>query len=149
MPLNKIVINALRSLAIALLIFNGMGALYGGSSLVAHPDGSGMQLSLSLLAHTPFHDYLIPGIILLVSNGLYSIMVLVTTIKRTQYYYLYIVSQGGILLGWLIIQVLLIRTIDVLHIIMGITSIGLILSGVMIRTTACMTRNTATGDHGQ
>ena len=141
----------MRSLAIALLIFNGTGALYGGSSLIAYPDGSGMQLSLSLLAHTPFHDYLIPGIVLLVSNGLYSIAVLATTIKQGQYYYLYIVSQGVILMGWLIIQVMLIRTIDVLHIIMGTTALGLILSGAMIRTCtqAYLTRNTTIGDHGQ
>ena len=128
-----------------------MGALYGGASLIAHPDGSGMHLSLSLLAYTPFHNYLVPGIALLVSNGVCSIVVLAITIKRARYDYLYIVSQGVILLGWLIIQILLIRTIDVLHIIMAITGIGMILSGTMIRTCkfAYLTRNTATGDRGQ
>jgi len=62
--------------ASALLLFNGFGAIYGGWNFMVHPDGSSMQMSLDSLKHTPFHSYLIPGIILFVVNGLLSLGVL-------------------------------------------------------------------------
>jgi len=141
----------LRLFAIVLLLFNGAGALYGGASLMAYPDGSGIQLSLSLLTQTPFHDYLIPGIVLFTFNGLCSMVVLVMTVKRVCYYDLSLVLQGTILLGWLIVQVLLIRTVDRLQIVMGAIGVALILCGLKIRFhwRSCMTKNTVFRDHGQ
>ena len=59
----KILYNILVSL---LLVFNGVGALIGGWLLITQPDGSALKLSLDLLKHTPFHNFLIPGIILFV-----------------------------------------------------------------------------------
>lgn len=36
----------LKSAAVLLLLFNGTGALFGGWQLIAHPDGSSLQLTL-------------------------------------------------------------------------------------------------------
>lgn len=42
----------------------GVGALGGGFFLARWPDGSGIGFDLSLLAGTPFADFLLPGLIL-------------------------------------------------------------------------------------
>ena len=76
--MNKILI----ILAAFLLLFNGVGALYGGWNLIAHPDGSSIDLSMSWLKHTPFQNYRIPGIILFIANGLCSIFVLTTLLLK-------------------------------------------------------------------
>jgi amino acid permease len=68
----------LKILTVLLLLFNGIGAIYGGGNLILHPDGSSIELSPDWLKHTPFRDYLIPGIILFIANGLLSVFVLVT-----------------------------------------------------------------------
>jgi hypothetical protein len=44
-----------------------------------HPDGSSIEMSLDWLQHTPFQDYLIPGIILFIANGLFSIFVFISS----------------------------------------------------------------------
>lgn len=69
-----------------LLIFNGTGALYGRSNLIIHLDGSSLQLSLELLRHTHFDDYFIPGMVLLVANGLFSVFILTAMVFRIKGY---------------------------------------------------------------
>jgi len=112
-----------------LLIFNGIGALYGGLNLITHPDGSSMQMSMDFLKHTPFQNYLIPGIVLFIVNGLFSFIVLTALIFRYSYASWLVLAQGTILTGWICIQILLIQTIHPLHIIMGSVGIALIAVG--------------------
>src|SRR5687768_14498666 len=114
----------LTIIAIILLLFNGIGALYGGWNLITHPDGSSIQLSLHWLAHTPFTDYLIPGIILFISNGLFSIFVFIALIFRFKKYEWFVVAQGVILIGWITIQVALIQNLNFLHVVLGSTGVG-------------------------
>jgi hypothetical protein len=53
----------------ALLVLLGGAAIYGGGALVADPTGVRLQLPLTYLDGSPFRDYLIPGIILLLVLG--------------------------------------------------------------------------------
>jgi hypothetical protein len=96
-------------LSIALLLINGLGALYGGGNLMIYPDGSGFGMPLSLLAHTPFHNFLIPGIILFIANGLSSILVCAALLLNVRYAWLLVLAQGSVLVGWIVIQIILIQ----------------------------------------
>jgi hypothetical protein len=119
-------------MASILLLFNGVGALYGGWSLIVHPDGSGLQLSMDWLRHTPFPDYLIPGFILFIANGLFSVFVFIAILLKLKNYCWLIMAQGAILVGWIVIQMALIRTIDFLHILFGSIGIALFIVGWML-----------------
>jgi hypothetical protein len=119
----------LKILTGLLLVFNGTGALYGGGNLILHPDGSSIQLSAHWLEHTPFPNYLIPGIVLFIANGLFSLYVLICLLVNNRHYPWLVIAQGVILSGWIIIQVLLIRTVYFLHIILGLVGVALMLLG--------------------
>ena len=103
-----------RIAAIVLLLFNGIGAIYGGYLFMAAPDGSLMHMPLSFLDHSPFTSFLIPGIILIVFNGLFSLVTCVSLLLKTKHYPLLIVMQGIILLIWITVQIVMIRSYDVL-----------------------------------
>jgi hypothetical protein len=92
-----------------LLTINGIGALYGGFILITDPSGERMQMPLSLLAPSPFENFLIPGIILLVVNGLFSMVALAALWLRHRFGALMVLLQGVLLAGWLIIQMLLLQ----------------------------------------
>jgi hypothetical protein len=66
----------IKKLTIFLLLLNGIGAIYGGLNLIIYPDGSSFHMPLYILEDSPFHSFLIPGVILFVANGLSSIFVL-------------------------------------------------------------------------
>lgn len=126
----KFVINILASL---LLLFNGISALVGGWILITHPDGSALNLSPDLLEHTPFRDFLFPGIILFVVNGVFSLIAFTALTHNYRSAYLFILAQGALLTGWIVIQILLIRTIHPLHILLVVIGITLIILGFICR----------------
>ena len=62
-----------RNILIYLLAFLGIGALFGGSVFIISPSGKLIGMPLSMLAHSPFNDFLIPGIILFLVLGVIPI----------------------------------------------------------------------------
>lgn len=102
-------------LAALLLMVNGVGAIAAGSSFVARPDGSGIGMPISVLHGTPFADFLVPGIILLVCNGVFSLLALLCLALGWGPYAWLVLCQGLLLVGWVAIQVLLIGFISPLQ----------------------------------
>lgn len=54
---------------ILLQVLLGIGAVFGGVVLIIDPSGGLIKLPLYLLDNSPFNDFLIPGLILLVTIG--------------------------------------------------------------------------------
>jgi hypothetical protein len=117
----------------ALLLINAVAALYGGLNFILRPDGSSMHMSLDWLKHTPFHDYLIPGIILLIANGIFSVGVLIAIILRIRLVTWLIMAQGTVLLGWISVQVLMIKIINFHHFVFVSIGIVLIITGWQLK----------------
>ena len=56
-----------------LLLLLGTSAISGGWMLIKDPTGLYMKLPNAMLDQTPFDNYLIPGIVLLVAVGFLSV----------------------------------------------------------------------------
>lgn len=66
---------AARNILISLLLFLGVSAIGGGGALIISPSGKLLGgLPLSILAQSPFPDFLIPGIILFTILGLFRVI---------------------------------------------------------------------------
>lgn len=126
-------VNWIKGMAYALLLFNGSGALIGGYSLMRYPDGHMMQLDPSLLQHTPFTNYFIPGLILFMANGCLSTIIIWMLVAKKTRTGVAMIAQGMILGGWIIIQMLLIRTVFFLHIIFILLAIAFLILGYLLR----------------
>jgi hypothetical protein len=59
-----------------MLVLLGVGAVVGGSMLVLDPTGTSMNWSLAMLEHSPFKNFLIPGLILGIVFGIGSFVAL-------------------------------------------------------------------------
>jgi hypothetical protein len=59
------------SLLLVLLLVQGIGGTAGGASLVARPNGAVMHMPVSYLKGSPFADYLVPGLCLLLVLGVW------------------------------------------------------------------------------
>jgi len=122
----------IRIFVIFLLLFNGVGAFYGGINLISHPDGSSLGMTTEILRTSPFPDFLIPGIILIISIGIGSFVGLFLLILKVKHYQRSIIAEGVILLCWLIVQMLMIRMIVALHYILAVTGFGMIICGALL-----------------
>ena len=105
-----------RLWALVLLAFLGIGGIAGAVPMIvsAVRQTPGV-IPLSLLQHSPFHSYLIPGIILLVANGLLPLWVSLRLKARRPFSGLWTAAQGCVLLGWLIVQCAMLRLVNWLH----------------------------------
>ena len=103
--------------------------------LISDPSGYSMELPIELLNQSSFDSYLVPGIILLIAIGFFSITACMLTIRQTLNYTWFIILQGGILFIWLTSE--LIINIEfyhpLYHLPLYITSLFLIAIGVRLR----------------
>jgi hypothetical protein len=98
-----------RVIAIILLLVNAISALLGGWGLMSDPSGESLEMPLRFLEHSPFENFLVPGIILFITNGLFSLIFAVMALLKFMNYSWLVIFQGFILVIWLIIQIIMIR----------------------------------------
>src|SRR6202158_1510068 len=72
----------LARLAMVLEILLGIGAVGGGSLFILAPVGHLMGLPLKMLAGTPFHSFLVPGLLLFTFVGVAPIVAAAITARR-------------------------------------------------------------------
>ena len=109
-----------------------MSATVGAIPLLLHPAGKPWAMPQTLLQHSPFHSYLVPGIILLVANGLLSWWVLWLTLRRHSGYGWWVIAQGAVLLGWLITEVVMLRLVVWPHYLYGAAALALMVAGIAL-----------------
>lgn len=66
-------------------MFIGLDGVGGGLGLVLEPGGANLGFPVEWLGNSPFSDYLIPGIYLLVINGIGSLLGAVASFRRYKY----------------------------------------------------------------
>jgi hypothetical protein len=123
-----------KAICVILLLFNGLGAFYGGIMLIADPSGAKLKMPLSLLEHSPFSNFLIPGIVLVIVNGIFSFVTLMGLYLKKGYAYWLVMAQGILLSGWILVQLILLRMFYApLHATFLIIGLGLIGCGFYLK----------------
>ncbi len=121
-----------RIVAIVALMFLGLSGVIGAIPLLVNPGGEPWSMPQSLLQYSPFRSYLVPGIILLVANGLLSLWVLGLTAGKHPGFGWWVIVQGVVLLGWLIVEVAMLRLMVWPHYLYGAVAMALVISGIAI-----------------
>lgn len=80
--LSTVVTNTPRNALLTRLALLGVGALGGGGMLVVSPSGEWMGMPLSMLARSPFQDFLVPGLVLFTVLGLAPCLLVVALLKK-------------------------------------------------------------------
>lgn len=114
----------LNTIGIILLMITSLNALAAGFSMIVEPSGKDLGMSVeSVLKYSPFNNFLIPGITLFSTIGLFCIFTVVAVFRKWKNYELVILFQVLIITGWIFFQVIFLREFNWLHAIIG--SIGL------------------------
>ncbi|MEI7979538.1 MAG: hypothetical protein WCI53_11895 [Bacteroidota bacterium] len=74
----------MRNIYLSLLSLLGLGALFGGGVLIISPSGKLFGIPITMLANSPFHNFLIPGIILFTFIGLIPLTVIYALKKKSE-----------------------------------------------------------------
>jgi hypothetical protein len=122
----------LKIASVVLLLFNGIGAVYGGLHLLLHPDGSSIGLSTDWLKHSPFDSFFIPGLVLFLVNGVFNFFVLWLLVSNKPKSGPYVLAQGALLSGWILIQIMMLQAVYFLHYTLGGVGLALMLLGYLL-----------------
>lgn len=104
-----------------LQLFLGICAFAGGAMLILKPDGSLLGMQSGWLKHSPFHNYLIPGLILFILSGLLPLVTFIGLLYRPNWAWLntfniyytmhwswtYSLYSGIIIITWITVQLIM------------------------------------------
>jgi hypothetical protein len=121
-----------RTTAIIVLIFVGLSGLVGAIPLMFHAHDEPWWMPQSLLRHSPFHSFLVPGIILFFAIGLLSCWVSWLAIRKSPGYGWWVALQGCVLLGWITVEVVMLRLVMWAQIFYAAVAMVLVLSGMIL-----------------
>jgi uncharacterized membrane protein len=107
----------MKSILFFLLVFIALTSTLSGLLMISKPDGSILQLNTELLRDTPFHNFLLPGILLTVIVGGINMMAVFFNIQRNPNRYNWAIAGGCMICGWILIQMLMINAVHWLHLL--------------------------------
>ena len=123
-----------RALLIAAQAFIGIGALFGAYGLLADAEGLGMEEEW--LDGSPFPDYRIPGLVLLIVIGGGMLASAVLALVGSPYARVAALAMGTVLALWLIIETVIIgfQTWEQYALLVVCGVVALVLVGVGARS---------------
>ena len=130
----------MRNVLIILLGFLGLGAIYGGGTLIISPSGELLGMPLSLLEHSPFNSFLVPGIILFSVLGIAPCLLIIALLKKPEkkfaerlnffkdmhWSWSYSIYTGFALIIWIQIEMLFLQAVEWIHVFYVFLAVAII-----------------------
>jgi len=116
-----------RAAIVTLCLAAGLTGMGGGAALVASPDGSLMRMPVWMLEHSPFHDFLVPGLLLLLVVGVGNTWSALLHLRRSDNAPFASAVTGMGLVVWILVQIAMLRSFHPLqaaYFVLGITIVG-------------------------
>lgn len=89
----------------ALVAFQGLSGTAGGFGLIADPTGRAIGLDPAWLDGSPFSDYFVPGVILLVVLGIGPLLAAMGILRRLAWAWPASLLVGAALIVWIVVEV--------------------------------------------
>lgn len=119
-----------RGVIVALATFAAISAFAGGVSLLSTPHGGSLS-PLTLLEHSPFTSFLIPGLILTLFVGGTNALCAVMALRNARLAVDATILAGGTLLVWIVVEMALMREVQWLHLVYGSVGAALLALGAV------------------
>ena len=103
-----------RWLLATLCLSVGITAIGGGLALILRPDGSLLHMPLSMLAHSPFSSFLVPGLLLVFVVGLDALIAGVLVVRDSPIANAAALMAGAALFIWIVAEMLFLRSVHAL-----------------------------------
>lgn len=97
----------MRAVVLCVQLFFGISATWCGTALMMAPDGSALQLPLSVLTHAPFTDFFWPGLVLCTVLGLGHVWAFVLALRRSSLAPWAALAGGFAAIIWILVQVIM------------------------------------------
>lgn len=131
-----------------LMLFQSISAIPSAVIMIYDPSGKTLGLPIGMLQYSPFNNFLIPGLFLLIVLGVFPVITLFGLIKRNEfslatqinlykdYHWSWTFSfyVGLLLVLWINMQLFFIRGYSVLHFVYSMLGAAIIMTTHLPRT---------------
>ena len=121
-----------RLLAV-LHFFIGATAVLGGGALVVWSNGRMLRLPVTMLAQSPFTDFLLPGVILFGAVGVLNLIACTLVLRREPGAELISFIAGWVLMIWIAVEAVIVNTSAGLQLLCAALAAVVIVEAVWIR----------------
>ena len=117
-------------IAVAFQVFTAVGAIPVGFALLTDTTGRSVGLPGGWIEATPFGSYLVPGLYLLLMNGLGMLIAAGLIVARLLWAPAVTAILGAGLVIWIAVQVVVLPETSLLQVVFGLTGLALTAIGV-------------------
>jgi len=103
-------------LLFALHLFSGIGAIAGGLAAITNPEAP-LGMPIEALKSSPFHNYLIPGIILFTIIGLGNVFSAFMLLFKSKFQGYISSVFGWAIIIWIVVQCIMLNAVVFLHVL--------------------------------
>ncbi len=107
-----------RNALLAILAYEVIGCIIGGTLLIISPDGSKMEMPVHIM-HGIFKDFLIPGIILF-ALGIINSFAFISVYRKTSNDWRDALLSMTLMIVWFTVEILILRELHWLHAMWGL-----------------------------
>jgi hypothetical protein len=118
-------------LAVVLELFTALGAIPVGVMLITDPTGAGVGFPPGWIEATPFGSYLVPGIYLLLMNGIGMLVAAGLIVMRHRLAPWVTAVLGTGLAIWILVQLFVMPEVSYLQALFGVIGVVLAAIGVV------------------
>ena len=123
----------MKTLLFILLSFIAVTSTLSGLMIISKPDGSILYLPISLLEGTVFKNFFLPGILLTVLVGGANLLAVFYNLQRHPNRYNWAMAGGIMIIGWIIVQMILIHAAHWLYFVYLGTGLLIILIAYQLK----------------
>ena len=118
---------------LAAVLFQGVSGVAGGIGLLMDPTGASLSIPIDWLAGSPFPDYSVPGLVLLVALGIFPLVVFYGLLTGKNWGLVGAWLVGLALLMWLFVEIVVIgyQAQPPLQLIYGAVGVVILVLGML------------------
>jgi menaquinone-dependent protoporphyrinogen oxidase len=120
------VVTPARWLLATLCLSVGITAIIGGLALIARPDGSLIHMPTSVLDHSPFSSFFVPGLLLVLVVGLDNLIAGILVMRESTIANAAALVAGAALFIWIVAEMMFLRRIHTLQLSYLVAAIAII-----------------------